>query len=113
MAAAATESSKLDQQVDLSTIPISPGDKEGPANAPASDDKPVTVFHDKDNFNVKHPLQNKWTLWFTKPPSGKVPFAPRPRTHSSSSWHPRATIGMICSRKLSRSTLLRNFGEFT
>ncbi|KAI1843647.1 hypothetical protein JX265_007433 [Neoarthrinium moseri] len=35
------------------------------------DGKLVTVFHDKDNFNVKHPLQNKWTLWFTKPSSGK------------------------------------------
>ena len=76
MAAAATETSKLDQQVDLSTIPIDGpnGTSEG---TDAKDDKPVTVFHDKDNFNVKHPLQNKWTLWFTKPPSGKVrPTAP-------------------------------------
>ena len=32
----------------------------------------ITVLHDKDNFNVKHPLMNEWTLWFTKPPSGKV-----------------------------------------
>lgn len=32
----------------------------------------VTVFHDPNNFNVKHPLMNEWTLWFTKPPSGKV-----------------------------------------
>ena len=32
----------------------------------------VTVFHDPNNFNVKHPLMNQWTLWFTKPPSGKV-----------------------------------------
>ncbi|KKZ67960.1 translation initiation factor 4E [[Emmonsia] crescens] len=31
----------------------------------------VTVFHDPDNFNVKHPLMHEWTLWFTKPPSGK------------------------------------------
>lgn len=70
MATSATES--LDQQVDLSTIPISPGGKEDGADAKNSDGTPVTVFHDKDNFNVKHPLQNKWTLWFTKPPSGKV-----------------------------------------
>jgi translation initiation factor 4E len=34
----------------------------------------VTVFHDPENFNVKHPLMNEWTLWFTKPPSGKVRF---------------------------------------
>lgn len=32
----------------------------------------VTVFHDPENFNVKHPLANTWTLWFTKPPTGKV-----------------------------------------
>jgi len=31
----------------------------------------VTVFHDPENFNVKHPLMHTWTLWFTKPPSGK------------------------------------------
>lgn len=62
----------MDEQVDLSTIPISPNGKEDAAAAAAPDSgKPVTVFHDKDNFNVKHPLQNKWTLWFTKPPSGK------------------------------------------
>ncbi|EEA26714.1 eukaryotic translation initiation factor 4E [Talaromyces marneffei ATCC 18224] len=46
--------------------------------APAIDEKTaaqngdvVTVFHDPENFNVKHPLMNEWTLWFTKPPSGK------------------------------------------
>ena len=32
----------------------------------------VTVFHDVSNFNVKHPLMNTWTLWFTRPPSSKV-----------------------------------------
>ncbi|KAI1914180.1 eukaryotic translation initiation factor 4E [Ophidiomyces ophidiicola] len=31
----------------------------------------VTVFHDPNNFNVKHPLMHEWTLWFTKPPIGK------------------------------------------
>lgn len=34
--------------------------------------EPVTVFHDPENFNVKHPLMHDWTLWFTKPPSSKV-----------------------------------------
>jgi translation initiation factor 4E len=61
------------EQVDLKTIPVSPGG--GDENGVSADDldtKLVTVFHDKDNFNVKHPLQNKWTLWFTKPSSGKV-----------------------------------------
>lgn len=70
MAAATAETPKMDQQVDLSTIPIDPKGEE--ATDSKSGDEPVTVFHDKDNFNVKHPLQNKWTLWFTKPPSGKV-----------------------------------------
>lgn len=32
----------------------------------------VTVFHNSEDFNVKHPLMHEWTLWFTKPPSGKV-----------------------------------------
>ncbi|KAJ2893659.1 Eukaryotic translation initiation factor 4E-1 [Zalerion maritima] len=65
----------VDQQVDLKNIPISPGgDEPGTSAKPegeAATKEPVTVFHDKDNFNVKHPLQNEWTLWFTKPPSGK------------------------------------------
>lgn len=78
MAATATETPNLDQQVDLSTIPIDPNGKDESA-ADSKDDKPVTVFHDKDNFNVKHPLQNKWTLWFTKPPSGKVRTTSRTR----------------------------------
>ncbi|KAI1296222.1 translation initiation factor eIF 4e-like domain-containing protein [Xylaria venustula] len=62
------------EQVDLTTIPISPnGDNADNADAGSSDTdgKLVTVFHDRDNFNVKHPLQHKWTLWFTKPSSGK------------------------------------------
>ena len=61
----------MSEQVDLTTIPISP--EGGNVDAGASEDpnKLVTVFHDKDNFNVKHPLSNRWTLWFTKPASGK------------------------------------------
>ncbi|KAH8883854.1 eukaryotic translation initiation factor 4E [Thozetella sp. PMI_491] len=63
----------MSEQVDLTTIPISPeGGNSAAASAPATDsDKPITVFHDKDNFNVKHPLAHRWTLWFTKPASGK------------------------------------------
>jgi translation initiation factor 4E len=65
------------EQVDLSTIPVSPeggndASTSTDAAAAASSSKPVTVFDDKDNFNVKHPLAHDWTLWFTKPPSGKV-----------------------------------------
>jgi len=63
--------------VPLDTIPISP--ENGTSSMDSTDGAsavdpgaPITVFHDPDNFNVKHPLLNKWTLWFTKPPSGKV-----------------------------------------
>jgi len=65
------------QQVPLDTIPISPegGISNGApdhTSIPYTDSgEPITVFHDPNNFNVKHPLMNKWTLWFTKPPTGK------------------------------------------
>lgn len=67
----------MSEQVDLTTIPISPdgGNDAGPDVASAETTKDsgetITVFHDKDNFNVKHPLSNRWTLWFTKPATGK------------------------------------------
>jgi translation initiation factor 4E len=69
----------MSEQVDLTTIPISPdgGNNPDAATETKADGTPVTVFHDKDNFNVKHPLSNRWTLWFTKPASGKV----RPLSH--------------------------------
>ncbi|KAI9810184.1 MAG: eukaryotic translation initiation factor 4E [Pycnora praestabilis] len=66
--------------VPLDTIPISPADgnvndenaaPNGEKKKEYREDEQITVFHDADNFNVKHPLMNKWTLWFTKPPSGK------------------------------------------
>ena len=66
------------QQVPLDTIPISPVDGNGSSEgqdksaSANTDDGARTVFHDPENFNVKHPLMNTWTLWFTKPPSGKV-----------------------------------------
>jgi translation initiation factor 4E len=41
----------------------------------------ITVFHDPENFNVKHPLMHTWTLWFTKPPSGKVGSLPVSETN--------------------------------
>ncbi|RPA90341.1 IF4E-domain-containing protein [Choiromyces venosus 120613-1] len=31
----------------------------------------ITVFHNPKTFNVKHPLIHKWTLWYTKPSSGR------------------------------------------
>lgn len=42
------------------------------ASAPApSSGGPTTIFHSADNFTVKHPLMHRWTLWFTRPPSGQ------------------------------------------
>ncbi|KAI5202501.1 eukaryotic translation initiation factor 4E [Aureobasidium subglaciale] len=59
--------------VPLDTIPISPegGDAASDSAPTTSSGDVVTVFHDPENFNVKHPLAHTWTLWFTKPPSGK------------------------------------------
>ena len=68
--------------VPLDTIPISPADGNlsdenthpngGSEKNVYKEPEQITVFHDPDNFNVKHPLIHEWTLWFTKPPSGKV-----------------------------------------
>ena len=70
---------KPSSPVPLDSIPISPNTEnkdpnmaeDGKGGAKPENDN-VTVFHDPENFNVKHPLMNEWTLWFTKPPSGKV-----------------------------------------
>ena len=60
-------------QVPLDTIPVSPdGSTAAAGDRPDTDSGPITVFHDPENFNVKHPLMSAWTLWFTKPPSGRV-----------------------------------------
>jgi len=76
VAEAAPASSLPSEPVPLDTIPISPDGAvsdatNGATNGSRSDGKVVTVFDDPANFNVKHQLQNTWTLWFTKPPSGK------------------------------------------
>ena len=80
MAQAATTLNVPDEQRPLDQIPISPiGDgserkDEGEAQTSQTNSgtEQVTVFHDRENFTVKHPLMNKWTLWFTKPSSAKV-----------------------------------------
>ena len=97
----AGEARNPDSPVPLDTIPISPTDGKGsssdkveggasdqaggasnedPSNTTGirkgyGEDEQITVFHDAENFNVKHPLMHTWTLWFTKPPSGKVSLA--------------------------------------
>jgi translation initiation factor 4E len=88
-----------DQQVPLDTIPISPtggsGDSNEKSTSAAADGEVRTVFHDPENFNVKHPLMNTWSLWFTKPPSGKVCGS----TSRVEDWPAnmcRATTGRIC-----------------
>ena len=100
------------EQVPLDTIPISPAasngvngingtngnsDSDTKENAnpngtgngapSAEQDEQITIFHDKDNFNVKHPLINEWTLWFTKPPSGKVSTFPVHMRRASGGGH--------------------------
>jgi len=62
-----------DEQRPLNDVPLTPaGEEERPEIDPTAAAKAaITVFHDKDNFTVKHPLMSKWTLWFTKPPSSK------------------------------------------
>ncbi|KAF8428310.1 translation initiation factor eIF 4e-like domain-containing protein [Tirmania nivea] len=65
-----------DEQRPLDQIPISPvgGEHDNTESKareePQSTQEQLTVFHSPDNFTVKHPLMNKWTLWFTKPASG-------------------------------------------
>jgi hypothetical protein len=84
----ATAAADPTAQVDLKTVPISPTGENGASDAAGNENvdpngvkktygenDEVTVFHDPDNFNVKHPLMHEWTLWFTKPPSGKVRFS--------------------------------------
>ncbi|KAI9768736.1 MAG: eukaryotic translation initiation factor 4E [Geoglossum simile] len=78
-AAAFNGSGKPNSPVPLDTIPISPPPGNSGGNNENADPKKdaqqleqITVFHDAENFNVKHPLMHKWTLWFTKPPSGKT-----------------------------------------
>ncbi|KIS65675.1 uncharacterized protein UMAG_06377 [Mycosarcoma maydis] len=38
-----------------------------PSNTDANANEYRTVFQDANNFNVKHPLYNSWTLWFDNP----------------------------------------------
>ncbi|GME79193.1 unnamed protein product [Ambrosiozyma monospora] len=40
---------------------------EKPTAATTESKKDVTVLESKKDFTVKHPLNSKWTLWYTKP----------------------------------------------
>lgn len=37
-------------------------------NLALDEKKDVTALENQEEFNVKHPLNSKWTLWYTKPP---------------------------------------------
>ncbi|KAJ3299183.1 hypothetical protein HK104_009787 [Borealophlyctis nickersoniae] len=38
-----------------------------PDSSDVQDDGVTTIFEDPMNFNVKHPLEHRWTLWFDNP----------------------------------------------
>jgi translation initiation factor 4E len=47
---------------------INGNDDKQPANSEnTTDQDAVTVFMDPSNFNMKHPLQNRWSLWYDYP----------------------------------------------
>ncbi|CCH43451.1 Eukaryotic translation initiation factor 4E [Wickerhamomyces ciferrii] len=54
----ATENLSLDAQAPAT---------EAPATETSTDNAQSTVLDSKKEFNVKHPLNSKWTLWYTKP----------------------------------------------
>lgn len=114
--------------VPLDTIPISPakdsdstssGDetatvKQHPSSKTSkAEDDLITVFHDPENFNVKHPLMNEWTLWFTKPPSGKVCSLLYVSVPALTISYVRATTGMISSKRSSLLIRSKNSGAST
>ena len=100
-----TSAANPSSPVPLDTIPISPADGNAPDENTSSngvsekqeykEPEQITVFHDPENFNVKHPLIHQWTLWFTKPPSGKVCKENRQKNNYTN-LSLRETTGMIC-----------------
>lgn len=71
-----------------------PGPVSNENTAPSTSDEIKTVFHDVNNFNVKHPLLNAWSLWV----SAATPFFLFLLTmFSSPSRRPqKETIGTTC-----------------
>jgi len=63
--------------------------------APASSGEIKTVFHDVNNFNVKHPLLNNWSLWvgtYYSLVQNKI----TKNASLPSHLHRKVTTGMIC-----------------
>lgn len=56
----------------LSPLPAGPQETETETGKEIEKDtRPTTVFHAPDSFTLKHPLMHPWTLWFTRPSSGR------------------------------------------
>ncbi|CEH18869.1 eukaryotic translation initiation factor 4e class i [Ceraceosorus bombacis] len=53
--------------MDSASVSNNNGAEEQTKGAAGADLDVRTVFNDPDNFNVKHPLFNNWTLWFDNP----------------------------------------------
>ncbi|CAO1615333.1 unnamed protein product [Sympodiomycopsis kandeliae] len=71
MAATATSSIPA-QPAAASQAALDSAIKENGTSAPSQQDDDAdtsvrTVFDDKEDFNVKHPLYNTWTMWFDNP----------------------------------------------
>jgi len=64
--AAATQQQPSDEGRPASR-PTAPAEKEGilPTPGPAHD--PSSYVVDPTNFEIKHPLQNRWSLWYDNP----------------------------------------------
>ncbi|CAO3599901.1 unnamed protein product [Absidia cylindrospora] len=60
------EQPPVTENVDTTTI-TSSEDAAATTINDSSADQITTVFHDRTNYTVKHPLQNTWTLWFDNP----------------------------------------------
>lgn len=63
-------------------------------NAAPSSDEIKTVFHDVNDFNVKHPLMNTWSLWVCRSEPVKLIVANTASLLSPQV--PREIIGMTC-----------------
>ena len=50
--------------------------REGDMTEVETQQQPVTIFHDAQDFNVIHPLTTSWTLWYTTP-----------QTHMKEDWN--------------------------
>jgi len=62
-------SEELNKATENLSLGSEAGATEAAAVAVAAPGEETTVLSNKEEFNVKHPLNSQWTLWYTKPPS--------------------------------------------